>query len=97
MRNNSALLNCPLSTRNALKQGQALLQLLITLDVDQISSRNAMLSNKNRLPGMFQFGQKLSGPPLQGCNKFRAHEVILKCQQEKRNPQYICVCISGCI
>lgn len=73
----TALSDCLFSTGNTLKDGHALLHELISLNVQQIGARQAVLSDEDWLFVPLNVREELGSLAFEGRNKFGAHGVIL--------------------
>jgi len=78
MRQRAPVFDCLLGTRDSFQQSHASLQGLLGIDIDKVSTRQAVLRDQDRLLVPFRIGQNFSGLPLQSSKQFSAHQVIPK-------------------
>ena len=73
MRDDPALGDGHLPSGNSFEHRQALLEQLVSLDIDEVSAGQAVLGNEDWLLVPFEIRQELGGLSLEGGDGFGAH------------------------
>jgi hypothetical protein len=80
----------------AFEKSDSLLQFVVSIDIDQIGGRQAMLSDKDWVGISLEFGRQFRGPSLQGGDEFCTHGVALQYHFARLNFGVLCVQLRFC-
>ena len=78
MGNNSTVCYRLLTSGNTFEEFHSALELFVTFHINQIRRRAPVLCNQNRFFVPCEFSKQIRGFPLECCDQFSFHEVIVK-------------------